>query len=68
MVCKGARWRVGDGLDRGGLILSPQHDSSLMVVKELLLLRTKVWNMELIDQKKFPWEAEGIKSIPASYI
>ncbi|KAK9993930.1 hypothetical protein SO802_023633 [Lithocarpus litseifolius] len=43
---------------------SSEDASSLMVVKDLFLPGTKVWNAELIDQNFFPWEVEGIKSIP----
>ncbi|XP_050259214.1 uncharacterized protein LOC126704240 [Quercus robur] len=77
VIYKGARWRVGDGSriniwtsrwveSSGGQILSPQHDPSLVVVKDLFLPGTKIWDVELIDQNFFPWEAKGIKSIPVS--
>lgn len=78
MVRKGARWRVGDGSkintwnsrwvesSGGGQVLSPQLDSSVMVVKDLFLPGSKLWNTELIDQNFFPWEAESIKRIPVS--
>ena len=78
VVCKGARWRIGDGSkiniwncrwvesSGGGLILSPQHNSSLMVVKDLFLPGTKVWDLETIDYNFYTWEAEDIKSIPVS--
>ena len=78
VVCKGARWRIGDGSkiniwkcrwvesSGGGSILSPQHNSSLMVVKDLFLPGTKVWDSETIEQNFFPWEAEDIKCIPVS--
>ena len=61
VICKGARWRVGDGssidiwkhrwLDSsgGGKILSPRLDSSLAVVKDLIITGTKMWNSDLID-------------------
>ena len=70
VVCKGARWRIGDGSkiniwnckwvesSGGGLILSPQHNSSLMVVKDLFLPSSKVWDLKIIDQNFYPWEAE----------
>ncbi|XP_050281885.1 uncharacterized mitochondrial protein AtMg00310-like [Quercus robur] len=78
VIYKGARWRVGDGSriniwtsrwvesSGGGQILSPQHDPSLVVVKDLFLPGTKIWGQELIDQNFFPWEAKGIKSILVS--
>ena len=62
VVCKGARWRIGDRSkiniwnckwvesSGGGLILSPQHNSSLMVVKDLFLPSLKVWDLKIIDQ------------------
>ena len=62
VICKGARWRVGDGssidiwkhrwLDSsgGGKILSPRMDSSLAVVKDLFITGTKMWNSDLLDQ------------------
>ena len=79
VICKGARWRVGDGssiniwkhrwLDssRGGKILSPRLDSSLAVVKDLFITGMKMWNSDLIDQKFYPWEADCIKSMPVSF-
>lgn len=79
VICKGARWRIGDGsviniwkhqwLDslRGGQIVSPQLDSSLTTVKNLLIPDTKVWNKELIEQNFLPWEAESIQGIPVSH-
>ena len=62
VICKGARWRVGDGssidiwkhrwIDSsgGGKILSPRLNSSLVVVKDLFIIGTKMWNSDLIDQ------------------
>ena len=73
VICKGARWRLGDGssiniwnhrwLDAswGGKILSPQLDPSLTVVKDLFILGTKCWNEELIDRNFFPSKVECIK-------
>ena len=70
VICKGARWRVGDGssidiwkhrwLDSsgGGKILSPRMDSSLAVVKDLFITGTKMWNSDLLDQM--------LKSMPVS--
>ncbi|XP_075650169.1 putative mitochondrial protein AtMg00310 [Castanea sativa] len=79
VICKGARWRIGDGSviniwkhrwlnsSGGGLIVTPQLDSSLITVKDLFIPDTKVWNTELIGQNFLPWEAESIQSIPISH-
>ena len=70
VICKGARWRVGDGssvdiwkhrwLDSsgGGKILCPRMDSSLAIVKDLFITGTKMWNSDLIDQMFYPWEVD----------
>ena len=75
-VLKGARWRVGDGvniqiwqhrwlpIEGGGRVLSLQWDPSLQVVCDLFLPGSRIWNEELIDQSF--WEAEIIKSILVS--
>ena len=78
VICKGARWRIGDGswiniwkhrwLDSsgGGQIVSPQLDPSLITVKDLFIPDTKFWNKELIEQNFLPLEAESIQGIPVS--
>ena len=77
-VLKGARWRVGNGvniqiwqhrwlpIEGGGKVLSPQWDPSLQVVCDLFLPGSRIWNEELIDQSFYSWEAKIIKSIPVS--
>ena len=79
VICKGARWRVGDGssiniwnhrwlnCSGSGKIVSPNTNPSLSSVKNLFIPGTKVWNKELIEQTFLPWEAERIQSIPISH-
>ena len=55
------------GFLRGGQIVSPNINPSLITVKDLFIPDTKVWNKELIEQNFLPWEAERIQSIPVSH-
>nr|POE71030.1 hypothetical protein CFP56_53816 [Quercus suber] len=46
-----------------GLIVSPRPEENLHKVSELFLPNSRQWNLELIDDVFYPWEADAIKGI-----
>ncbi|XP_021760550.1 uncharacterized protein LOC110725370 [Chenopodium quinoa] len=80
VINRGARWRVGDGLDilvwkspwipgtSSRKVVSPRGEASEdMRVCDLLQLAAAQWNVPLIDKLFLPFERDRILSIPVSF-
>ena len=80
VIHKGAVWRVGNAhsIDIWNhrwlsestprLIVSPRPDANLNKVNDLLLPNSRQWNLDLIDDGFYPWEADVIKGIYVSEV
>ena len=78
VILKGAIWQVGDGRSINiweqrwvpnlstSKVVSPRSNSHVTWVSELFLPNSKSWDVELLNNIFYPWEAEEISRIHVS--